>query len=82
MAEEFTDFEEVFMRVESAKKMVGSATVSMDPDSLSNATTAVEEARYQLEKMKAAATDLDEAFLRSQEQMLTQCEHQLQEAKQ
>jgi hypothetical protein len=54
----------------------------MDPDLLSDATTAVEQARYQLEKMKAVATDLDEMFLLDQERKLAQCEHQLREAKQ
>ena len=41
--------------------MVGSATISMDPDTLEHATTAVE-ARSQLEIMKSVATDLDEPF--------------------
>ncbi len=79
---EFNDFEQVALRVKSAQKMVGSATISMDPDLLSDATTAVEQARYQLEKMKAVATDLDEMFLLDQERKLDQCEHQLREAKQ
>ena len=47
--------------------MVGSATISMDPDTLEHATTAVEAARSQLEIMKSVATDLDEPFLMNEE---------------
>ena len=46
----------------NSTKMVGSATISMDPDTLEHATTAVEAARSQLEIMKSVATDLDEPF--------------------
>ncbi|MDM5154229.1 DUF2564 family protein [Bacillus sp. DX1.1] len=82
MGSPVNDFEEVKLRVENAQKMVGSATISMDPGSLQHATTVVEEARYQLDTMKTVATDLDEPFLLNEEMKLKQCEHQLQEAKQ
>ena len=59
--------------------MVGSATISMDPDTLEHATTAVEAARSQLEIMKSVATDLDEPFLMNEEKKLNKCEHQLNE---
>ncbi len=39
MGSEVNDFEEVKFRVETAQKMVGSATISMDPDTLEHATT-------------------------------------------
>lgn len=81
MSSSVNDFEEVKFRVETAQKMVGSATVTMDPESLQHATNAVESARSQLETMKAVATDLDEPFLVNEEMKLNQCEHQLQEAK-
>ena len=67
MGSEVNDFEEVKFRVETAQKMVGSATISMDPDTLEHATTAVEAARSQLEIMKSVATDLDEPFLMNEE---------------
>lgn len=76
----FNGFEDVGMRVASAQKMVGSATMSMDPAQLHNAAKTVEEARRQLTHMKEVATDLDEEFLSKQEEMLEQCEHQLKEA--
>jgi len=75
------DFEEVKFRVETAQKMVGSATITMDPESLQHATIAVESARSQLETMKSVATDLDEPFLMNEEKKLSLCEHQLKEAK-
>ncbi|AWC28265.1 DUF2564 family protein [Bacillus cytotoxicus] len=81
MGSHVNDFEEVKFRVETAQKLVGSATITMDPESLEHATNAVESARSQLEIMKSVATDLDEPFLRNEEKKLDQCEHQLQEAK-
>ena len=68
MGSEVNDFEEVKFRVETAQKMVGSATISMDPDTLEHATTAVEAARSQLEIMKSVAVDLDEPFLMNEEE--------------
>ncbi|HDX9579742.1 TPA: DUF2564 family protein [Bacillus pseudomycoides] len=81
MGSPINDFEEVKFRVETAQKMVGSATITMDPESLQHATNAVESARQQLETMKEVATDLDASFLLDQEGKLERCEHQLQEAK-
>ncbi|MCP8968821.1 DUF2564 family protein [Ectobacillus ponti] len=77
----FNDFEQVFMRVQAAEQMVGAATVTMDPETMDHATTAVEQARAQLESAKAQAVDLDEPFLMDQEEKLARCEHQLLEAK-
>ncbi|MEN1935324.1 DUF2564 family protein [Paenibacillus sp. 102] len=81
MGSHVNDFEEVKFRVETAQKMVGSATITMDPESLEHATNAVESARSQLETMKSVATDLDEPFLMNEEKKLSLCEHQLKEAK-
>jgi hypothetical protein len=82
VSQPFNDFEQVFMKVEAAQKMIGSATISMDPELLQHAATAAAEARAQLEKVKSSATDLDETFLQEQEAKLTSVEHQLSEAKQ
>ncbi|MDC2865719.1 MULTISPECIES: DUF2564 family protein [unclassified Bacillus (in: firmicutes)] len=81
MGSPINDFEEVRFRVETAQKMVGSATITMDPESLQHATNAVESARQQLETMKEVSTDLDAPFLLDQEEKLEKCAHQLQEAK-
>ncbi|WP_379967791.1 DUF2564 family protein [Ectobacillus sp. sgz5001026] len=82
MSEPFTDLEQIFLKVETAEKMVGSATVTMDPELLQHAATSVSEAKEQLDLVKATATELDEHYLRSQEKRLTRIEKQLLEANQ
>ena len=77
----FNNFEQVEMKVKAAQKLVGYATMSMDEQQLNDATDAITQARAQLEKMKALATDLDEEFLIHQEEELVQVEQQLREAK-
>jgi len=79
---QFTEFEQVEMKVKAAQKLVGYATMSMDQQQLHDASTAIEQARTQLEKMKLVATDLDEEFLGNKETELKQVEQQLLEAKQ
>jgi archaellum component FlaC len=76
------EFEQAMYKVQAAQKMVGASTSSMDNNYLERATTSVEEARSQLEKVKSNATDLDAAFLHEQENLLSQVEEQLREAKQ
>ena len=68
MGSHVNDFEEVKFRVETAQKMVGSATISMDPDTLEHATTAVESVVLSSEIMKSVATDLDEPFLMNEKE--------------
>ncbi|UOY93405.1 DUF2564 family protein [Ectobacillus sp. JY-23] len=80
MSRPFNGFEQVSMKVEAAQQMVGSATVSLDPEFLEHAATAVSEARAQLESMKQQATELDTSFLQEQETKLASVEHQLREA--
>ena len=79
---QFTNFEQVEMKVKAAQKLVGYATMSMDQQQLNDASIAIEQARGQLEKMKQVATDLDEDFLGNQEAQLEQVEQQLLEARQ
>ncbi len=81
MSKPFNGFEQVSMKVEAAQQMIGSATVTMDPESLQRAATAAAEARAQLEQMKGVATDLDADFLQEQEAKLSSVEHQLIAAK-
>ncbi|KQL42202.1 MULTISPECIES: DUF2564 family protein [Bacillaceae] len=76
----FNNFEDVEMKVKAAQKLVGYATMSMDAQQLTDATTAVSQAREQLEKMKGLATDLDDEFLKKQEEDLMQVEQQIREA--
>jgi len=79
---QFTNFEQVEMKVKAAQKLVGYATMSMDQQQLNDASIAIEQDRGQLEKMKQVATDLDEDFLGNQEAQLEQVEQQLLEARQ
>nr|WP_088011398.1 DUF2564 family protein [Gottfriedia acidiceleris] len=81
MMSNFNNFEDVEMKVKAAQRLVGYATMSMDEQQLTDATTAINQAREQLEKMKGLATDLDDEFLMKQEEDLTQVEQQLREAR-
>ncbi|MFF2875696.1 DUF2564 family protein [Gottfriedia sp. NPDC057991] len=76
----FNNFEDVEMKVKAAQKLVGYATMSMDAQQLTDATTAITQAREQLEKMKGLATNLDDEFLKKQEEDLMQVEQQIREA--
>jgi len=78
----FNDLKQVELSIDAAQKMVGSATMSMDEDLLNDATNAVRDARTQLENARTNRTGLDVDFLNKSEQILSQCEEQLQEAKQ
>ncbi|QFT89322.1 hypothetical protein FIU87_11735 [Bacillus sp. THAF10] len=76
----YNDLQQVQVSIQSAEKMVGSATMSMDPDTLDHAKRAVSDARSLLHDAKANGTGLDTDFLQNCELTLAQCEHQLNEA--
>jgi hypothetical protein len=76
----YNDLQQVEALVQTAQKVVGSATLTMDPEFLQHAQNAVNTARTQLTNAKANATGVDEEFLAKCENTLTQCSHQLQEA--
>ncbi|MDQ0245348.1 uncharacterized protein YbjT (DUF2867 family) [Bacillus fengqiuensis] len=77
----YNDLQQVEVLVQTAQKVVGSATITMDPEFLQHAQNAVNIAKTQLENAKAnIATGADQEFLTKCESSLSQCEHQLQEA--
>jgi hypothetical protein len=77
----FNDLKQVELSIDAAQKMVGSATMSMDHELLEDATQAIRDARSQLTDALSNATGVDDEFLQRAEQLLRQCEHQLNEAK-
>lgn len=81
MGEPFNDLKQVELSIEAAQKMVGSATMSMEPGQLQAATDAVNTARGQLQNAFNNATGVDDEFLNEQESLLRVCEDQLREAK-
>lgn len=76
----YNDLIQVKMSIEAAQKMVGSATMSMDPDSLQNALQAVENAKNLLEDARGHSTGVDDEFLSKAGLLLSQAEHQVNEA--
>jgi hypothetical protein len=76
----YNDLKQVEMFVETAQKMVGSATMSLDKDMLEGAKQAIDNAYEQLARARSQATGVDESFLAQCEQQLQKAEHQLNEA--
>lgn len=81
MGEPFNDLKQVELSIEAAQKMVGSATMSMEPGQLQAATDAVNAARGQLQNAFNNGTGVDNEFLNEQQTLLSECEEQLREAK-
>lgn len=81
MSEPFNDLKQVELSIEAAQKMVGSATMSMEPGQLQAATDAVNTAKNQLRDALHHATGVDDEFLYKQQSILNDCEEQLKEAK-
>ncbi|MDX8366515.1 DUF2564 family protein [Cytobacillus sp. Hm23] len=78
----YNDIQDLNMSIQSAQKIVGRATMSMDEEQLEGATQAVSEARAKLVDANANSTGFDNEFLQQSEKLLSQCEEQLNEAKQ
>lgn len=66
--------------VKAAQKMVGAATMQMDPEAMENAEKAINDAKALMNK--TSETGYDQDFLTQQQQLLDQCQHQLSEARQ
>lgn len=81
MSEPFNEIKQVELSIDAAQKMVGSATMSMEPGQLQAATDAVNIAKSQLQDVVNNATGVDGEFLNEQQAILNDCEHQLKEAK-
>jgi hypothetical protein len=76
----FNDLKQVEMSIEAAERIVGYATMSMDPEYLQVAARAVQDAKMHLNQAKTNATGVDDEFLKTCEHALMQCEEQLIEA--
>ncbi|WP_096188902.1 DUF2564 family protein [Evansella halocellulosilytica] len=79
MSEPFNNIQQIEMAIKAAQKMVGSATMSMDPDQLQTATKALDDAKNQLEMAKKY--DLDHQFVDYSSTLIEQLENQVEEAK-
>ncbi|MCM3617288.1 DUF2564 family protein [Sutcliffiella horikoshii] len=77
----YNDLAQVEVSIQSAEKMVGSATMSLDQEAMDHAERAISNARSLLNDAKSSGTGLDTDFLQNCELTLSQCEHQLSEAR-
>lgn len=73
------EINQIEMSVKAAQKMVGSATMQLDPEAIQHAQHAIRDARDLMGR--STKTGVDQDFLSNQQQLLEQCEHQLTEAK-
>lgn len=76
----FNDIKQVEMSIQSAQKIVGHATMSMDHVHINHAQDAINSAKLLLQDARNNKTGVDEEFLQKQEQLLSQCEDQITEA--
>ncbi|BFI98940.1 DUF2564 family protein [Priestia megaterium] len=76
----YNDLKQVEVSIQSAQKMIGTATMSMSPQQLEEATNALNDAKVQLQSAKHG-TGVDEQFLQQCMQSIQTCEQQLTEAK-
>lgn len=74
------DISQLEAAVKSAQKMVGSATMQLDPEALEHAENAINDAKEIMNR--STETGVDQLFISEQKKLLEQCEHQLSEAKQ
>jgi hypothetical protein len=77
----YKDLKQVEVSIQAAEKMVGFATMSLDPETMDHAERALSNARSLLSDAKSQGTGVDTDFLQNAEQLLAQSEHQLSEAK-
>ncbi len=78
----YNDLKQVEVSIQSAQKMIGTATMSMSPQQLEEATNALNDAKAQLQSAKAHGTGVDwRQFLQQCMQSIQTCEQQLTEAK-
>jgi hypothetical protein len=81
MSEPYNDIKQVEMSVKTAQKMVGYATMSMDPDQLQAATDALDQAKSQYQEALANQIGIDQDFFQQSAEILRECETQLSGAK-
>ncbi|WP_169824018.1 DUF2564 family protein [Bacillus marinisedimentorum] len=80
MSEPYNELKQLEMSIKAAQKMVGTATMSMDPDQLSDAERAVTSARLEYSEAVKASPGTDEQFFEQSMELLDRCEEQLKEA--
>jgi hypothetical protein len=78
----FNAVTEVNLAVESAKKMVGAATMSLDSNMLKHAEQAIADAKQALMHVKNQTKNVEDFVLQRCEKELADAEHQLMEAMQ
>jgi hypothetical protein len=78
----FNDVAEVDLAVESAKKMVGAATMSLDSNMLQHAKQAIADAKQALMRVKNQTQHTEDFVLQRCEKELANAEQQLTEAMQ
>lgn len=76
----YNDLKQVEMSIQSAQKIVGHATMSMDHTHLNHAREAIDSAKILLQEARNHSTGVDTEFLQQQQQLLHQCEEQINEA--
>jgi len=76
----YNDLKQVEMSIQAAERIVGSATMSLDPEMLDGAKRAIADAHNRLNEARQNATGVDNEFLQECERNLAKIEHQLKEA--
>ncbi|MGG3890109.1 DUF2564 family protein [Metabacillus fastidiosus] len=78
----FNNLKQLEISVKSAQKMVGTATMSMDEETLQHAENSLNDAKDLFKRAYSEQTGVDDEFFQTQEQLLQQCEQQLNTARQ
>ncbi len=81
MSEPYNEIKQLEMSIKAAEKMVGTATMSMDPDQLEDAKRAVNNARVEYAEAVKASPGTDGQFFEQSMELLDRCEEQLKEAR-
>ncbi|MGG1574079.1 DUF2564 family protein [Fictibacillus sp. NRS-1165] len=80
MSEPYNDLKQVDMSIQSAQRIIGHATMSMDPGQLHAAKEALNTAKQQYNEILNQPTGMDGMFLENARETLEQCEQQINQA--
>ncbi|WP_062232053.1 DUF2564 family protein [Fictibacillus sp. FJAT-27399] len=80
MSEPYNDLKQVDMTIQSAQRIIGHATMSMDPGQLHAAKEALNTAKEHYDAMMNNQTGMDGMFLENARETLERCEQQINEA--
>jgi hypothetical protein len=81
MSKPLSSLEQLNFSVKTAQNMVGKATMAMDDQLLQAATDAVNNAQEELQSLVSNGTDADHGLIADAQNVLSQCEQQINEAK-